>query len=434
MMLRWLRMKKKVAIFPAGTEIGLEINRALKYTTHLEVYGFTSLKDHSEYVYTNYIEGIPFYSDEAFIDVLNNYIKEYSIDFIFPAHDDVQLLLTENASKINATVITTELDTVRICRSKIRTYKFFCGEDFVPCFYEDKHSINAFPVFIKPDIGQGARGAKVIRSISELENAIYENPKIVICEYLPGEEYTIDCFTDFDGNLRAAKLRNRKRIRTGISVSSEILQMDEEVMRIARIINEKLRFNGAWFFQLKRNAIDQYKLLEIAPRVSGTMGVSRNTGINYSLLTVFNTMKIPISIIENKYNIEVDRALISRYKTDVLYETLYLDLDDTLIVNGKVNKFLMMFIYQSINENKKIVLISKHNSDISETLKKHKISSELFTEIIHIKKDDEKSRYLTTKSAIFIDDSFSERLKVAQGTGISVFDCSEVEGLIDWRV
>lgn len=426
-------MKKKVAIFPAGTEIGLEIHRALKYSTHLEVYGFTSLSDHSEYVYKNYFNEIPFYTDFNFIKMINNHIDKHNIDFIFPAHDDVQLFLTENAEMINATIITADIDTVRICRSKNKTYQFFNSEDFLPKVYKDVQSIQEFPVFVKPDIGQGARGAKVIKNLGELENSIHENNEIVICEYLPGEEYTIDCFTDFNGNLRSINLRNRKRIKTGISVNSELLPMDNEVLRIANIINNKLSFNGAWFFQLKRDINNHYKLLEIAPRVSGTMGLSRNVGINFSLLSIFNKMNVPVSIIENEFNIEVDRAFISRYKTSIKYDTVYLDFDDTLILDEKVNNFLMMFVYQALNQGKKIILISKHIFNINETLKKYKISPDIFNEIIIIPKNDEKSKYLLNKDSIFIDDSFDERLKISQSTGIPVFDCSEVEGLIDWR-
>jgi carbamoylphosphate synthase large subunit len=427
-------MKKRVAIFPAGTEIGLEINRALKYSTHIEVYGFTSIKDHSEYVYANYVEGLPFYSEDTFIDRLNKYIEKYNIDFVFPAHDDVQLCLTENLDNIKAAIITADLNTVRICRSKIETYRFFSSEGFVPAIYENKESVETFPVFIKPNVGQGTRGAKIIKSMHELQNAFYENLNIVVCEYLPGEEYTVDCFTDFNGALRACKLRNRKRIKTGISVSSEILPMNNTVMKIAQTINSKLRFNGVWFFQLKKSRNDEYKLLEIAPRVAGTMGLSRNTGINYPLLTVFNAMRIPVSIIENCYEIEVDRAFISRYRINLKYDTVYLDMDDTLIVNGKVNCFLMMFLYQLVNQKKKIKLISKHQKDIMETLKKYRISLELFDEIVHLERDNEKPKYLIDKNAIFIDDSFSERNKISQSTGIPVFDCSEIEALIDWRV
>lgn len=426
-------MKKKVAVFPAGTEIGLEINRALKYSAHIELYGFTSIKDHSEYVYKNYIEGIPFHSDDGFIDELNKHIESNMIDFIFPAHDDVQLTLTENANKVKAIVLTTDIETVRICRSKTKTYEFFKNEDFVPKFYKHKEIVDGFPVFTKPDAGQGSRGVRITNNKVELEDALKENPEIIICEYLPGEEYTIDCFTDFKGELRACKMRNRKRIKTGISVSSDILSMDENVLHIANKINNRLKFDGAWFFQLKRDRNNMYKLLEIAPRVSGTMGLSRNTGINYPLLTIYNKLRMPVRIVENKYDIELDRAFISRYKTNLEYETVYIDLDDTLIINDEVNSFLMMYIYQALNNNKKIILISKHVSDIYKTLKNYRISINIFDKIVHLNKDDEKSEYLTCKKSIFIDDSFSERYKVSKETGIPVFDSSEVEALIDWR-
>lgn len=426
-------MKKRVAVFPAGTEIGLEINRALKYSTYIEVYGFTSVKDHSKYVYTNCVERLPYYYEDTFIDDLNKCIDKYNIDFVFPAHDDAQLLLTENIDNIKAIILTTDLNTVRICRSKKETYKVFNTERFVPTIYENKDEIKDFPVFIKPDVGQGARGTRVINNKYELENAFYENPNIVVCEYLPGEEYTVDCFTDFNGILRSCKLRNRKRIKTGISVNSEILPINDSVIKIAETINSRLKFNGVWFFQLKKSRSNEYKLLEIAPRVAGTMGLSRNTGINYPLLTIFNVMRIPVSIIENHYEIEVDRAFISRYHTNLKYDTVYLDLDDTLILNGKVNSLLIMFLYQLVNQNKKIMLLSKHQKDILETLKKHRISSELFDEIIHIERHDEKSKYLNAKNAIYIDDSFSERYRVSQNKGIPVFDCSEIESLIDWR-
>lgn len=426
-------MKKKVAVFPAGTEIGLEINRALGYSIHIELYGLTSIRDHSRFVYKNYIEGLPFYNEDNFISELNKIIEVNEIDFIFPANDDVQLFLTKNKELIKAEILTSDLETVKICRSKLETYNYFDKENFVPRFFENTESISEYPIFAKPDVGQGAKGAKIINNLEELNEILNKDEKYVICEYLPGEEYTIDCFTDFNGNLRVCKMRNRKRIRTGISVNSEILEMDDEVLNIATIINNKLKFNGAWFFQLKRDANNKYKLLEIATRISGTMGLSRNLGINYPLLTIYNSMNMEVKIIENKYNIEVDRAFISRFKLDFDYETVYVDLDDTLIIDGNVNKFLMLFIYQSLNDNKKIKLVSKHIHNISDTLKSKKIDINIFDEIIHLKNIDKKSAYLFDKKAIFIDDSFAERYDVVSNLNIPVFDNSEIESLIDWR-
>ena len=67
------------------------------------------------------------------------------------------------------------------------------------------------------------------------------------------------------------------------------------------------------------------------------MGLSRNKGINFPLLTIYNNLNIDTKIIENKFNIEVDRAFINRYKIDYHYDTVYIDFDDTLIIKEKVN-------------------------------------------------------------------------------------------------
>lgn len=428
---------KNVAVFPAGTEIGLEINNALKYSSHINLFGLSSIPDHSRCVYKNYSDEVPYYSSESFISKLNEFIERNQIDYIYPAHDDVQLFLTENAHLIRAEIITSELDTVRLCRSKIKTYKYFSEFGFVPQFFEvnqiDKLDSVEFPLFIKPDIGQGSKGAIKINSIEELNYHIKRNSELVICEYLPGEEFTVDCFTDYKGNLRVCNMRNRIRIKSGISVNSKILKLDDEVYEIANIINKKLRPRGAWFFQLKKDKNDKYKLMEIAPRVSGTMGLSRNTGTNYPLLTIFDRMGIEVKIIKNSYYIEVDRALFSRFITNLNYENVYIDLDDTLIINNKVNNYLMMFVYQALNQGKKIYLLTKHENDVYNTLRKYRISKDIFEKIFHLSKDEKKSNYINGSNSILIDDSFSERYEVFTERRIAVFDSSEIECLIDWR-
>lgn len=427
-------MKKKVMIFPSGSEIGLEINNALKYSTHFEVYGLTSVPNHSEFVYTNCITGIPYYNAPDFIEKLNKIIDEYGIDYIYPAYDDVQLYLVENSSLIHAVIVSADLFTTDICRSKTKTYDYFSSEDFIPSVYSSPEEIKIFPVFLKPDIGQGSQGAVAVNNPEELSFALSEDPCRIICEYLSGEEYTIDCFTGLGGNISCMKIRNRKRIRTGISVSSEILPLDDDVIRIGNIINSKLKFKGAWFFQLKKNSEGKYKLLEAAARIAGTMGITRNSGTNYPLMTLFNFEGIDVKAIENNFNIVVDRAFISRYKTDIQYDIIYLDFDDTLCLKGKVNTFLIMFLYQAKNKGKSIILLSRHSKDIYNSLKECRISEALFDDIIIIKDDRKKSSYIKEEKAIFIDDSFAERRDVNAVCRIPVFDCSEVECLTDWRI
>ena len=141
-----------------------------------------------------------------------------------------------------------------------------------------------------------------------------------------------------------------------------------------------------------------------------------------------------VYILNNDYNILLDRSFISRFKIDINYDTLYVDFDDTIIVKDKVNEILIMLLYQMRNKRKKIILLTKHSKDIYESLKKYNISTLLFDKIIHIDQAHKKSDHIQHGNAIFIDDSFAERKDVKEKCGIPVFDLDMVESLLDWRV
>lgn len=425
---------KNVLVFTAGSEIGLEIHNALKYSTHFRIFGLTSAENHSEYVFADCLRISEFYGDPGFLETLNKLIERYEIDYIYPAGDGVQLYLMQNQDRISAAVVSADLATTELCRFKRKTYRLFEGESFIPKTYDSPEEVREYPVFLKPDIGQGSQGVKIVNNRKELEFGLWEMPQRMICEYLPGEEYTVDCFTDCGGRLIDIKMRNRKRIRTGISVHSELLPLDPEAECIAQTLNSRLNFLGAWFFQVKRDADGRLKLMEVSPRIAGTMGLTRNTGTNYPLLTLFTFMGQDVSLIRNHYQITVDRAFINRYRTDIQYDTVYLDFDDTLVVRNRVNGFLMMFLYQAKDAGKRIVLLSRHRNDIDESLKRCHVDGGLFDEVHILGPSEKKSDYITETKSVFIDDSFGERQEVSAIRGIPVFDCSEVEALVDWRL
>lgn len=427
-------MKKRILIFPAGTEIAFEILNALKYSKFVEIYGGTSAADHAEFVYKNLIEGFPFVDEPEFLEYLNYTIDKYQIDCVYPAHDSVSVFFSNHANEIHAQVIIADEFTTNICRSKKKTYQYLSEFEFVPETYKALDSISDYPVFVKPTVGQGSSGAKIIRSRAELQNAIAEDDNLVICEYLPGMEYTVDCFTDKDGQLLVSMVRDRERIRNGIAVRSKIIPLTDEVQKIADTINKKFTFKGAWFFQIKKNQEGAYKLLEISPRIPGTMGLSRNLGINFPLLTLFVFWGYDVSIIENQYDIMLDRAFYSAYLIDLEYKDIYLDFDDTLTLDEKVNPDVMRFVYQAVNKGKNIHLLSRHSTNLLTDLNKLHIDRGLFCEIRVISKEDEKYNYIHEKNAIFIDDSFAERKKVKDKLNVPVFDVDMIESLIDWRV
>jgi len=145
-------------------------------------------------------------------------------------------------------------------------------------------------------------------------------------------------------------------------------------------------------------------------------------------------MGFDVGIINNNLNVEIDRALFSRYKINVDYDYIYIDFDDTIIVNDLVNVEAIHFLYHSKNIGKKIILISKHKFKIQETLARFSISPSLFDEIIILPNDEKKSTYIEQKSSIFIDDSYAERKEVNDQLHIPVFAIDAISALISWEV
>lgn len=420
-------MPKNVLVFPCGSEIGLEIYRSLKYSIHFRLYGASSIKDHGRFVYENHISGIPFVDDENFIDALNKVIDENNIDMVFPAHDSVVLKCAQNANILHCQVLTSDAKVCEIARSKLKTYNFLQDIIRVPKIF-NIDGIEKYPVFLKPDIGQGSKGCLKANTKEEVISALKKDKSLLILEYLPGEEYTIDCFSDENGKLQYIQGRKRARILNGISANSFPVN-DDRFVELAKKINQAIHFTGVWFFQVKEDYNNDLCLLEIAPRIAGTMEINRMQGVNLPLMWCFSALGYNISILKNNYSIEIDRALENTFKLEIDYDTIYIDFDDCLVTNSVVNYKIVAFLYKELNKNKKIILLTKHAKNIDQSLHKVRLF-EIFDKIIHIEASDEKYKYIKEKNSIFIDDSFAEREKIYRFLNIPVFSPDMIDSLI----
>lgn len=426
-------MKRSILVFPCGSEVGLEIHKSLSFSTHFELIGASSVDDHGKFVYQRYIGDIPFVTAPKFIEEINKVVEANNIEFIFPARDDVALTLAIafDEGKLGCKVLTSRAEVCRIARSKKKTYEALKDVILVPKIYSSAQEVTPalFPVFLKPEVGEGSKGTVLAGHVEDINFYQEKNSALLILEYLPGKEYTVDCFTDRHGRLLFCEGRERARIANGISVNSSMVE-DERFADLANRINSVVRFTGVWFFQVKENAAGELVLLEIAPRIAGAMGLVRAKGVNLALLTLFDALEYDIHIFENNYAITIDRSLQNSYTHNIHYKHVYLDFDDLVIFEGKVNPSVMAFVYQCINKKIKIHLLTKHKQDLHQTLQNYRLSS-TFDEILWIQDERQKSDLIKEKDAIFIDDSFAERKQVHERCGIPVFDAHMIEALME---
>lgn len=422
--------RKNILVFPCGSEIGLEIHRSLRYSTHVNIIGANSVNDHGVFVYENYIGDLPNVDHPTFITRLIHIVKQYAIHAIYPTMDKVIHKVKQHETELGCVVIASPAETTEICTSKRTTYALLVKDIPTPQIFHTIQEITSYPVFSKPDKGYGSRGAKKLSSAVQVASHLQEYPDSIVMEFLPGPEFTVDCFTNHKGELLFAGPRQRRRIMNGISVNTATMPGAPAIFRkMAEKINAAITFRGAWFFQVKENSKGTLTLLEIASRLAGTSSVHRAQGVNFALLSVFDAFQFDVEIFPNTFNAEVDRALDAKYRLDIRFDTAYIDLDDTLIVNDRLNLSLITLIYQFIADKKKIVLLTKHERDIAETLSRFRISG-LFDEVIHIGRHEHKAEHIKDKHAIFIDDSFAERKAVMERLNIPVFAPDAIESLI----
>jgi carbamoyl-phosphate synthase large subunit len=407
-------MKKRVLVVPAGTEIAHEVIESLRFSKFWDVYGGNSVNDHSEILLKDRCHFVPFVVDPNFVSAVQDLVTKLKIDFVIPAHDEALFRLAGHID--GAIVAGPSPDLGEILKLKSSTIDKLRGVVPAPQIYAPGEE--RFPVFCKPDRGQGSRGIKIVHDPEELGRMRAADGNLIVQELLTGEEVTVDCFSDPSSRVLFASARSRVRTTGGISVRSRSVD-DAEFPLLANRISEGLKLTGAWFFQMKRGADGHYKLLEVANRIAGSSGFQRVRGINFMDAWLHQLSGQAVSFQPpTDIDFVYDRALYVKTIVKSEIHSLYIDFDDTLILDGfTINHRLVGILFGAkYNKGKKVILLTRHDGIVEEKLAAFGLSA-LFDEIIHLKKGERKSASVEGAHALFIDDSHRERADVAATCG-----------------
>ena len=154
-----------VLVFPCGKENALEVHNALNSTLNVRVFGASSVDDHGELVYESYIGRVPFIKDSDFLSKFNDLLVKHAIDVVIPTHDSVALALAAIRHQLAARLASPSLEATEICRNKSLTYHRLARHDFIADWgLNARPSSASFPIFAKPDVGEGAKNTRLIQS------------------------------------------------------------------------------------------------------------------------------------------------------------------------------------------------------------------------------------------------------------------------------
>jgi len=136
----------------------------------------------------------------------------------------------------------------------------------------------AYPVIVKPRTGSGSRDISVVESSQALAR-LGASADFIVQEYLPGEEYSVDVLADATGHVVASVPRVRERVDSGVSVADRTLH-DSELERLGAAVATATGLTYIANVQFRRNAAGGPTLLEVNPRVPGTLPLTVASGVD----------------------------------------------------------------------------------------------------------------------------------------------------------
>lgn len=162
------------------------------------------------------------------------------------------------------------------------------------------------PVCVKVTNGNGSRGVRMLdiptndyerffnekpnSSYTSLEHlhSIFDNksiPQMMVMEYLPGDEYSVDVLSDETG-IRALVCRKGTKVVSSIQVEC-VIEDNDEIRSMCSDIITKLHLIGEFGFDIKCNKDGVPYVIEVNPRLTAGIVACAAAGCNipyYELL------------------------------------------------------------------------------------------------------------------------------------------------------
>jgi carbamoyl-phosphate synthase large subunit len=154
-----------------------------------------------------------------------------------------------------------------------------------------------YPVVVKPRRGSGSRGVVIVDSAAELA-ALDRSPNfieqgLIVQEFLPGEEYSVDVLADAAGQVIASVPRLRARVDSGVSVGGRTVH-DAEIEWFGRAVAQATGVTYVANVQCRRTAEGIPALLEVNPRMPGTLGLTIASGVDMPRLALAALLGRPV--------------------------------------------------------------------------------------------------------------------------------------------
>lgn len=277
----------KILVTGVGGPAGINACRLLQEETSVQVVGcdIDELATGRLFVDSFYIS--PRCDDTDYESWLRDMVTEHDINILLPTVHEELPVLRIFSDDLPCQTIISPLKAVQIGDDKKLMYNWMDDHmvehvarwttltEWTPSWHVDNVQ------FFKPRKGRGARGCKLATKaeLAWLKDYTENTEDSIVMECLPGTEWTVDCYVGQDGEIVYTMVRERCGLAGGISIKGKTVK-NQAVIDATKAMLAQLECRGPVFIQWKADQNGQPKLIEINPRLSGGLMISKAAGIN----------------------------------------------------------------------------------------------------------------------------------------------------------
>lgn len=291
---------------------------------------------------------VPRGDDSTYVDVLLDICKKEKVDVVLPIMS-VELnalsMNKERFKKEGILISVSEPEPLLVANDKLALFDFMKSHG-IPCAnYKAVSNTEelekavfelGYPearVCVKTTLGSGSRGFRILdahkskadmffnekpsSSVITLEELLPilsgtpEIPKLMVMEYLPGAEYTVDLLAD-QGRVLYNCCRKSTNMENSIMLDG-ITVDNKEVLQLCEIIVEKLGLDGNIGFDVREREDGTPIIMECNPRITAGIPMFCAAGVNLPYLCVKKMLNENLPDVKLKSGLTMKRRYCEMY-------------------------------------------------------------------------------------------------------------------------
>ena len=220
----------------------------------------------------------------GFVDVLLERCAAWDIDVLVPTVDcELPAVAADSRfADLGVVVLGQSAHTLDVCLDKWQLIERCRTVVPVPATTvlgpDTAVEAGRLPMIVKPRRGSGSRGVRTVHSVDEVR-ACPSDGSHLLQELLPGAEYSVDVLVRRDGQVVAAVPRARLKVDSGVAVTARTVH-DPELEALSVAVAREVGLRGIANIQWRCDTSGQPRLLEVNPRIPGTLPLTVAAGVD----------------------------------------------------------------------------------------------------------------------------------------------------------